>query len=64
MNKKTSKWLAFAALLMFAAATFQIVSDHFILGAVFFGSAACFLAAADSYRKKEKQENREEADDR
>ena len=63
MNKKTSKWLAFAALLMFAAATFQIVSDHFILGAVFFGSAACFLAAANRYGEKERKEKQEEADE-
>ena len=63
MNKKKSKWLALAALLMFTAATFQFVSEHFILGAVFCGAAACFTASASVYREKEKDEKPEETDE-
>ena len=65
MSKKISKWLALAALFLFAAAVFRIVNDHIITGAVFFGAAACFLAAAGAARGKEKKaEKSEESDDR
>ena len=45
-----AKWWSLAALLLFVAATFQIASSHFIPGAVFFGAASCFTAAAGKYR--------------
>ena len=51
MNKKVSKWWYLAALFMFVAATFYIVGDHFILGAIFFACAACFLFTAGKYKK-------------
>ena len=54
MMKHLSKWGYLAAVLMFAAATFQIASDHFILGAIFFAAAACFASAAGIYQKREK----------
>lgn len=47
MNKKISKWLALAALLMFVGATFQITSDHYILGAICFAAAASFAYSAN-----------------
>ena len=62
-NKDITKWWSLAAVLMFAAATFQIVSDHFLLGAIFFGAAVCFTSAATKYRKKEAEENRQEDED-
>ena len=52
MNKKISKWLALAALLMFVGATFQITSDHYLLGAICFVAAASFAYSANLYRKK------------
>ncbi len=64
MNKKISKWLAFAALLMFVGATFQITSDHYLLGAICFVAAASFAYSANLYRKKENEEKQEEADDK
>ncbi len=48
-----AKWWSLAALLLFVAATFQIASSHFIPGAVFFGAASCFTAAAGKYQKQE-----------
>ena len=62
MNKKISKWLALAALLMFVGATFQITSDHYILGAICFVAAASFAYSANVYRKREKEEKQREAD--
>ena len=64
MNKKISKWLAFAALLMFVGATFQITSDHSMLGVVCFAAAVSFSCSAEVYRKKEKEVNRKEADNK
>ena len=46
-----------AAVLMFAAAVLQITNDKFILGAIFFASGACFMAAARKYPKKETDES-------
>ena len=63
MNRKKSKWLALAALLMFVGATFQIASDHYILGAICFVAAASFAYSANLYRKKENKEKPEEADE-
>ena len=54
MTKSPSKWWYLAAALMFAAATFQIASDHVILGAVLFAAAACFASAARICQKREK----------
>lgn len=53
MKQKASKWMNLAALLLFVVATFQIVSDHFLLGAVYFGAAVCFMTAAAGFKKKE-----------
>ena len=53
MNQKISRWLNLAAVLFFTAAVFQITNNHFILGAVFMGAAACELAAAGMCRKNE-----------
>ena len=64
MNKKISKWLARAGLLMFVGATFQITSDHYILGAICFAAAASFAYSANLYRKKGNEEKQEEADDK
>ena len=64
MNTKIAKWLALAALLMFVGATFQITSDHYILGAICFVAAASFAYSANVYRKNENQEKPEEVDDK
>ena len=56
-SKDIAKWWSLAAVLMFAAAVFQIVSERFLLGAICFGAAACFMAAAGKYRKKGLEEN-------
>ena len=64
MNKKISKWLALAALLMFVGATFQMTSDHYMLGVVCFAAAVSFSCSAEVYRKKEKEVNRKEADNK
>ena len=63
MNKKILKWLALAALLMFAGATFQITGDHYFRGAICFAAAASFAYSANLYRKKGNEEKQEEADD-
>ena len=63
-NKKISKWLALAALLMFVGATFQITGDHYIPGAVCFAAAASFAYSANVYRKKGNEEKQEETDDK
>ena len=57
-NSTIAKCWTFAALLMFVAATFQTASENFVVGAVCFGAAACFMAAAARCRKKEAEENR------
>ncbi len=62
MSRKTSAWMALAALLLFVAATFQIAGDRFILGVVFFGSAACFIAAEKKYREKEGSDRQEDTE--
>ena len=64
MNKKISKWLALAALLMFVGATFQITSDHYMLGVICFAAAVSFSCSANVYRKKEKEETQEGVDDK
>jgi hypothetical protein len=64
MNKKISKWLTLAALLMFVGATFQITSDHYMLGVVCFAAAVSFFCSAEVQRKREKEEKQEEADDK
>ena len=56
-SKDIAKWWSLAAVLMFAAAVFQIVSERFLLGAVCFGAAACFMAAAGKSPKKGLKEN-------
>ncbi len=65
MSKKISKVkvLALAALLMYVAATFQITSDHYLLGVVCFAAAVCFSYSANVYRKKENEENQEEREE-
>ena len=49
---------------MFVGATFQITSDHYILGAICFVAAASFAYSANLYRKKGNVEKQEEADDK
>ena len=62
-NSTIAKCWTLAALLMFVTATFQIVNGNFIVGAVCFGSAACFMAAAAKYRKKAAEENRQKEEE-
>lgn len=62
MNKRTSKWFALAALLMFIGATFQITSNHYMLGMICFAAAVSFSCSANVYRKKEKEEKQKEVD--
>ena len=64
MSKKSSKWLALAALLMFVGATFQIASDHYMLGVICFAAAVSFSCSANVYRNKEKEETQKEAGDK
>ena len=64
MNKKLSKWLALAALLMFAGAAFRITRDHYMPGVVCFAAAVSFSCSAEVYRKTEKKVNRKEADNK
>ena len=64
MNKKISKWLTLAALLMFAGATCQITSEHYMPGVVCFASAESLSCSAEVYRKKEKEVNQKEADNK
>ena len=66
MSKKfsKSKWLTFAALLMFVGATFQITSGHYMLGVVCFAAAVSFFCSAEVYRKREKEDNQKEADNK
>ena len=66
MSKKfsKSKWLTFAALLMFAGATFQITGDHYWLGIVDIAAAVSFFCSAEVYRKWEKEEKQKEADNK
>lgn len=56
-NQNVSKWMYLAAVLMFAAAVLHITNDNFLLGAIFFGSGACFMAAAGNFHKKKADEN-------
>ena len=55
MNKRISNWGYLAAVFMFAAATFQIAGDHFILGAIFFAAAPCSVSVAGICQKREKE---------
>ena len=64
VNKTISKWLAFAALLMFFGATFQITSDHYIWGAICFVAAASFAYSANVYRQKGIEEKQVEVDEK
>ena len=64
MNSKKSRWMALAALLMFVGATFQITSDHYMLGVIYFAAAVVFFCFANVYRKKEKEETQEGVDDK
>ncbi len=57
-NSTIAKCWTFAALLMFVTATLQIVNENIVIGAISFGAATCFMAAAAKYRKKEAEENR------
>ena len=45
---------------MFVAATFQITSDHYILGACYFAAATCFACSANIFRKKGNEEEQKE----
>ena len=56
MKYKFSNWMSFAAVLLFAAAVFQIADGTMLPGIVFFGAAAVIASAAGVCRKKEKCE--------
>ena len=56
--------MALSALLMFVGAVFQITSDHYILGVIYFAAAVSFSCSANVYRKKANQEKPKEADDK
>ena len=66
MSKRISKskWMTFAALLMFVGAMFQITSDHYMLGVICFAAAVSFSCSAEVYRKREREEKKKEADDK
>ena len=53
-NKRNRKALvaSLAALLLFAAATFQIADGNMLLGVVLFGAASCFSSLAGIYRER------------
>ena len=51
VNKKASKWWYLVALLMFVAATFQIASDHFLLGMVLLVTGGLISAVAGIHRR-------------
>ena len=59
-----SKCLMLAALLMFVGATFQITSDHYLLGVICFAAAVSFFCSAEKKKKRENEEKQEEADDK
>ena len=46
MRAHISWWNALAATLLYASAVFQIIDNHFGLGAVFFVAASSFAVAA------------------
>ena len=56
--------MALAALLMFVGAVFQITSDHYILGVIYFSAAVSFSCSAKKKKKKANQEKPKEADDK
>ncbi len=56
-HRNVSKWMNFAAVLMYTAAVFQFVNGKMLLGAVFFGAAVCFTCSAGKFQKKESDEN-------
>ena len=56
MKYKYSNWMSFAAVLLFAAAVFQIADGTMLPGIVFFGGTAVFTYAAGFGRKREKGE--------
>lgn len=48
--------MTLAAVLLFAAATFQIADGNTLLGVVFFGAASCFSSLAGILRERETEE--------
>lgn len=62
-NSTIAKCWALAALLMFATAIFQIANENFVIGAIAFGAATCFLSAAAKYWKKKAEENRQNGEE-
>ena len=56
-NRNITKWMNFAAVLMYAAAVFRFADGKILLGAVFFGAAVCFTCAAGKYQKKDADES-------
>lgn len=53
MTDKKAGLLDFTAVFMYCAATFQIVDEKIVSGALLFGAASCFAAIAGIQRKKE-----------
>lgn len=58
-NRQNRKSLmaTLAALLLFAAATFQIADDNTLLGVVLFASASCFSSIAGILHEREARED-------
>lgn len=52
-NQNVSKWLYFAATLMFAAATFQVIDEKWLPTVLFFGLATVCVSLAKRYQKTE-----------
>lgn len=59
-RKDIVKWLSFLSLCLFGVATFQIVDEHFIIGAIAFGAATCAFTYAGYIRKLDKLEAKED----
>lgn len=62
MNYKWKRILELAALLLFCAATFLIVEEHFLPCAVCFAAAAVMLGASRRIRKPETDQQKPETE--
>lgn len=62
MNDKWKRILELAALFLFCAATFLIVEEHIIPGAICYGAAAVMLGASRRIRKPETDQQKPETE--
>ncbi len=53
MKHKWKRWIGLAAVFLFCAATFLIVDEHFIHGAICMGAGAVMLGASRKFRKND-----------